>query len=65
MQAPWGDLTEAVELAVRLKPEIVVPIHDWHWKDEVRTGIYSRVEAYLKSQQITFIPLQTGVSVEI
>ena len=65
MQAPWGSLTEAINHVMKLKPEIVVPIHDWHWRDEVRVGLYKKVEEYLKSQNITFIPLETGKVVEL
>lgn len=65
LQAPWGDVTEAITLVENIMPEIVIPIHDWHWKDKVRLMIYARVESYLKSKNITFIPLETGRSVEI
>ncbi len=65
LQAPWGDVTQAAELAVKLKPEIILPIHDWHWKDEVRVSIYKRLEDFFSKQGIKFIPLETGVPVEV
>jgi hypothetical protein len=65
MQAPWGSLSEAVALVTKLKPELVIPIHDWHWRDEARLALYGWVENYLKSQNITFIPLETGVPVQL
>lgn len=65
IQAPWGSTVEAVNLVMRIKPEIVVPIHDWHWRDEARVALYGMVGNYLQSQHITFIPLETGVAVEL
>lgn len=65
LQAPWGDVTQAAELGAKLKPEIILPIHDWHWKDEVRIGLYKRLEDFFNKTGIKFIPLETGASVEI
>lgn len=65
MQAPWGHVTAALELAVQLKPTYVLPIHDWHWKDEVRKGMYKRAESYLQEHGILFKNLETGESVEL
>lgn len=65
LQAPWGNVTQAAELGVKLKPEIVLPIHDWHWKDEVRVSIYKRLEDFFNKQGIKFIPLETGISIEL
>lgn len=54
LQAPWGHLTQAVELATQLKPKIIIPIHDWHWKDEAREGFYSRLKQYFSGLNIQF-----------
>lgn len=34
--SPWGSTTRAVGLAKELKPEYIVPVHDWHLNDEAR-----------------------------
>ena len=65
VQAPWGSLTEAVELAESLKPEVILPIHDWHWNDKARDMLYKRLEDYFAKIGIRFIPLRTGEMVEI
>lgn len=65
IQAPWGDTTRAAELASKLKPEVIIPIHDWHWNDQAREGIYKRLEDFFAQNAITFIPLQNGVPVEV
>jgi L-ascorbate metabolism protein UlaG (beta-lactamase superfamily) len=63
--APWGGAIRAINLALELKPQHVVPIHDWHWSDEARQQMYGIFEAKLSEQGITFHKLQTGVPVDI
>lgn len=65
VQAPWGSLTEAVELATKLKPEIILPIHDWHWRDEARIMLYKRLTDYFSNLGIRFISLETGISINL
>ena len=65
LQAPWGDVTEAVALAERLHPEVIIPIHDWHWKDEARIGLYARLEQYFASKSIKFLNIESGEKVEV
>jgi L-ascorbate metabolism protein UlaG (beta-lactamase superfamily) len=63
--APWGTSFDAMALACQLRPKYVLPIHDWHWRDEARDLMYARFETVLAEQNITFLKLQTGVPVEI
>jgi L-ascorbate metabolism protein UlaG (beta-lactamase superfamily) len=63
--APWGSTIKALNLALELKPQHVLPIHDWHWSDEAREQMYGMFEGKLKEQGITFHKLQTGVPVDI
>lgn len=65
VQAPWGSLTEAVELATKLKPEIILPIHDWHWRDEARVMLYRRLTDYFNNLGIRFISLETGIPIDL
>ncbi|MDO8654875.1 MAG: MBL fold metallo-hydrolase, partial [bacterium] len=65
VQAPWGSTTQAVEKALQLKPRIVIPIHDWHWRDEARKAMYERLVAYFKEQGIEFRGLETGETFEL
>jgi len=65
VQAPWGSLTQAVDLAVSLGPEIIIPIHDWHWNESAKESFYKRLEKYFTNEEIKFISLQTGIEVEI
>lgn len=58
--APWGSSVKAVNLAIELKPKYVIPIHDWHWRDEARDGMYGNVEQALSKEGITFIKAVNG-----
>jgi len=58
--APWGSTDSAVQLALQLKPKHVLPIHDWHWKDEVREDMYNRLEELFGKSDITFHKLVNG-----
>ena len=62
---PWGSTIKALNLALELKPKFVLPIHDWHWRDEAREQSYGMFERILGEQGITFFKLQTGQPVEI
>jgi L-ascorbate metabolism protein UlaG (beta-lactamase superfamily) len=65
VQAPWGSLTQAVEHAIKIKPEYIIPIHDWHWNDEARTSLYARLKDYFAQNNIKFLGLETSKEVEI
>lgn len=65
IQAPWGSFATAIKLAEELGPKTVIPIHDWHWKDEVRRGLYKRAKDYLKDSNIDFKLMETGEAVEV
>lgn len=65
IQASWGSLTQAVDLALTLKPKIIIPIHDWHWNDVARDGVYARLESFFEKKGIKFISLQTNDEYEV
>jgi L-ascorbate metabolism protein UlaG (beta-lactamase superfamily) len=60
VQAPWGSSVKAMNLALQLKPQYVIPIHDWHWRDEARMQLYDRFEQVLGKADITFIKAVNG-----
>ncbi|MDL2342268.1 MAG: MBL fold metallo-hydrolase [Patescibacteria group bacterium] len=63
--APWGSTVKAVNLALALKPKYILPIHDWHWRDEARQQMYSSLEPLFAQHDIVFLPLTTGSPVVI
>lgn len=65
VQAPWGSAVAAFNLAVKLKPRHVLPIHDWHWNDQARDWMYSMFGNGLGERGIEFHELETGKPIEI
>ena len=65
VSAPWGSVVNAVNLALKLKPQHILPIHDWHWNDAARAATYDSLEKIFAGHDITFHKLQTGEPVVI
>lgn len=65
VQAPWGSTIKAVNLALKLKPRHVLPVHDWHWSDEARQGMYELMADAFQKNGIIFHKLTTGEPVVI
>ena len=65
LQAPWGSTNQSVMKALAAQPKVIIPIHDWHWKDEFRTAMYDRLETFFNTQGISFKGLETGQTVTI
>jgi len=60
VQAPWGGTIAAAKVALDLKPKYVIPIHDWHWSDQARAGMYDMLDGVFKEAGITFIKPVNG-----
>ncbi len=65
MTAPWGASIKALNLALELKPKYVIPIHDWHWHEEARKGMYQGFKNFLEKQGISFFEAETGQPIDI
>ena len=65
VQAPWGSMIAAVDLALELKPQYVLPLHDWHWRDEARAWAYDRMGQIFKDHDITLLGPVDGQAIEI
>jgi L-ascorbate metabolism protein UlaG (beta-lactamase superfamily) len=63
--APWGSTTEAINKALSSKPKIIIPVHDWMWKDEVRKAMYQRLTEFLPTYGIQFKGIETGEPLEV
>lgn len=65
MTAPWGSMTAATKKIISLKPKVVVPIHDWHWRPEALAKFYSFLSGEFNKAGIDFkIPID-GQPIEI
>jgi L-ascorbate metabolism protein UlaG (beta-lactamase superfamily) len=64
---PWkkGTITDAIDLVIKLKPKYVIPIHDWHYKDEVREDFHQRLRSRTKEFGVTTLIQPDGQTVEI
>jgi len=62
---PWGATTTAVNLAIQLRPSYVIPIHDWHWKDEARHQMYEVIGQALEAEGIAFVRIEDGQPVNL
>jgi len=62
---PWLKLVDALEFAKKLKPKVVIPIHDVMIKDFMLERIYAMCAAYLEKNAIAFHPLALGESLEL
>lgn len=63
--APWGSTDRAVQLVLELKPRYIIPIHDWHWRDEVRTEMYGRLQQIFAANSLKFVIPVDGVAFKI
>lgn len=63
--APWLTLKQALDTAIRAKPEIVIPIHDAIMKDFMLERIYAMCKKILAEHDIAFHPLKLGEVFEI
>jgi len=62
VQGPWGHPVDAVRIGLELKPKYIIPIHDWHWRDEARDSLYGDMEKDFAAADITFIKPVNGES---
>lgn len=64
--APWGTLSQAMQLIQRVSPRTVIPIHDGYVKDFMSERIYQMiVQPFCAERDIDFRALQLGQSVEL
>ncbi len=54
VMAPWGTELQIYDFAVRMAPEIVIPIHDGFAKDFFLESRYQNFEKFLAKQSIEF-----------
>jgi L-ascorbate metabolism protein UlaG (beta-lactamase superfamily) len=63
--APWGSTIDGVNLAIKLQPKYVIPIHDWHWSNEAQASMYDLMEQVLKDAGITFCKVENGQPINL
>jgi hypothetical protein len=63
--APWGSVREGADMALRLKPKVIIPIHDWHWNDDARQGEYERSGGVYEQHGIKFVKPVDGQPIDL
>lgn len=65
VQAPWGTTINALRLAIKLRPNYILPVHDWMWNQDWKQNVYDRFENVLKENGINFLKPANGQQIEI
>ena len=65
MTAPFASFKDAMDAIVKLKPKIVLPLHDWEWHKLARESRYNFAKELLKKHKIEFIELENAEPVEL
>lgn len=63
--APWGKTGDAIDKVLELKPEYVLPVHDWHYTKEAREWLQRVIELSLKDSGIKVLPAENGKVIEL
>lgn len=62
---PWGKIEDSVNKVLELKPEFVLPIHDWHYRDEAKEWLQNKLEPVMSEQGIKLLSCDSDVTVDL
>lgn len=65
LTGPFASYKQALDVIVKLKPKIVLPLHDWEWHKLARESRYSRAKELLEKHDIEFIELENAEPFDI
>ena len=65
LAGPWGAAIEGIRMAMKLKPKVVVPIHDWMWNNTWRQNMYDRLETFFQKEGVLFLKTTDGQTYEV
>jgi len=63
--APWGRTGDAIDKVIELKPEYVLPIHDWHYTQEAKDWLNGMLEESFKGHNVQVLSPKNGIIHEI
>ncbi len=58
---PWGKTGDSINKVIELKPEYVLPIHDWHYHEQAREWLQGLLEKSLKPHNIQVLSAKSGI----
>ncbi len=62
---PWGKTGDSIAKVLELKPEYVLPIHDWHYTPEAKQWLQGLLESVFAETDIKLLPNENGKVIEI
>ena len=62
---PWGKTGDSIQKVLELKPEYVLPIHDWHYTEAAKEWLQDLLESIFKPAGIILLPNKNGEAIEI
>lgn len=64
---PWGAVVGFSKMIESMseRPKVVVPLHDWHWNEDARNGIYTRIPEVIGNFDVAFMQFENCVSQEV
>ncbi len=65
ISAPWSTANEAMQFAEKLKPKMVIPIHEAFIKDFMIDRLYFMAETHFSKTSIKFKPLKLGEQITV
>lgn len=65
VQGPWGSVVGAMQAAMELRVQFIIPVHDWHWNAAARTQLYERMKTRFAERGVTFVDVVDGKPVTI
>ena len=62
---PWGKTGDSITKVLELKPQYVLPIHDWHYTEQAKQWLQSVLETAFAGTGIELLPNENGKVIEI
>lgn len=65
MTGPFASFKQALDSILKIKPKVVLPLHDWEWHKEARNSRYAFAKEQLEPHGIDFIKLENAEPLEL
>jgi len=62
---PWGKTGDSIAKVLELKPEFVLPVHDWHYTPEAKVWLQGLLESAFEGTGIKLLPNENGKVIEL
>lgn len=62
---PWGKTGDSITKVLELKPDYVLPIHDWHYTDDAKQWLQGLLKTVFEPANIELLPNENGRVIEL